>query len=253
MSESQHAGNVKLFASGAKRLFARRAVQVTAGAAMVVAVGGAALAAQTGGSQPGRIAAAGNTIHACVFTKANRTIEQAFTASTPKCAKGSFSITINARGPQGKRGPAGPAGRSGVVATTTDDIGNASSVPTGGSFVTNSTEVGTMDLKAGTYLISANAKVTPDVAETVGVHPEFFLYNQAVNPAFAGDEFNFGGAALPENNTTIDTYDSGSTVITVPAQTTFHWVAFGYDDDRGASTYTLDDLSVTITQLNPAP
>lgn len=159
-------------------------------------------------------------------------------------------------GPAGAVGPAGPAGAqgpSGVVSTNTTDLGAVASVPTGGGFVANATQVGTVDLTAGTYLINLNAKATPLSTSAVNVFPQFFVYNQAANSNFTGDLFNVGSGALESGgNVNIDSYFSGSAVITVPAGgETLHVYAFGYDSDRGASSYSLDDLSITATQINP--
>jgi hypothetical protein len=148
-------------------------------------------------------------------------------------------------------GPTGRQGPSGVVSTKTTDLGSVASVATGGSFVTNATQAGTISLKAGTYLVNVNAKATPNVSNSFEVFPEFFVYNQAANPSFTGDLFNVGSGSLAENNTNIDSYFSGSGVITLTSATTLHVYAFGYDSDRSAGSYTLDDLAVTATQINP--
>jgi hypothetical protein len=136
------------------------------------------------------------------------------------------------------------------VSTATSDLGGVASVPTGGSFVSRSTQVGTISLKAGIYLLNVNAKATPNVSSGIEVFPQFFVYNQAVSPSFAGDLFNVGSGPLASNSTTIDSYFSGSGTITLTQTTTLHIYAFGYDSDTSAGTYTLDDLSVTATQLN---
>ena len=95
-----------------------------------------------------------------------------------------------------------------------------------------------------------NAKATPNVSSGIEVFPQFFVYNQAVNPAFAGDLFNVGSGPLASNSTTIDSYFSGSGTVTLTGTTTLHLIAFGYDSDTSAGTYKLDDLSVTATRLN---
>lgn len=153
-------------------------------------------------------------------------------------------------GPKGDTGPAGPQGPSGVVSTATTDLGGVTSVPTGGGFVANSTEVGTVSLTAGTYLINVNAKATPnDTSTSAEIFPQFFVYDQVKNSSFAGDLFNVGTGALEPASTNHDSYFSGSDVIKLTTNTTLHFYAFGYDSDAGAGTYTLDDLSVTATQI----
>ena len=132
----------------------------------------------------------------------------------------------------------------------TADLGGHSSVPTGGGFVANATLAGTVDLKAGTYLVSVNAGVTPNDSGSAEVFPQFFVYDQTANADFTGDLFNVGAGALEPAATNHDSYYSGSDLITLTADTTLDVYAFGYDSDQGAGTYTLDDLTVTTVGLN---
>ena len=199
-----------------------------------------------------RAATPATTVNGCIVGT-SRVMENAFTNSQPDCGSSTpFSLAKGATGAQGPAGPAGPQGPSGVVSTVTDDLGGIASVPTGGSFATNATEAGTIALKAGTYLITLNAKATPPAAGTgaVSVFPQFFVYNTTANAAFTGDLFNVGSGALEDGaNSQIDSYYSGTATITLTADTTLHAYAFGYDSDRGAGSYVLDDLSVTATQI----
>lgn len=239
-----------------------------AGGVLTIALagGGYALAASSGpagGPQPG-----GNLVAACVSGTGQLAW---FQQSNPghKCSYGLYTWKWSVTGPQGAQGrqgipgppgPKGPKGDtgaqgpSGVIGTTTTDLGGVASVATGGSFVTNATQVGSgVSLKAGTYLISLNAKATPLMTSAVQVFPEFFVYDQVKNAAFAGDLFNVGSGALESGgNVNIDSYYSGSTVITLTQDTTLDIYAFGYDSDRGAGTYDLDDLTFTATQIQPA-
>jgi hypothetical protein len=144
---------------------------------------------------------------------------------------------------------------AGSLSTKTYDQGAVPSVKTGGSFVTNATQVGsTIKLAAGTYLLSLNAKATPTDTTGTQVFPQFFVYSQAKNTSFAGDLFNVGSGALESGpNHTIDSYYNGSSEITVPAAgETLYVYAFGYDSDTSAGTYELDDLSITATDINVA-
>jgi len=216
-----------------------RTIAASAAAAAVILGGGtAALAASGSSTAPTAKATTSRTFTGCV-TKA-RTLAHLY-GDSHSCASGQLRFTWNQVGQQGP---------SGVVSTHTTDLHGVASVPTGGSFVLRSTPVGTITLKAGTYLLNVNAKATPNVSSGIEVFPQFFVYNQAVNPAFAGDLFNVGSGPLASNSTTIDSYFSGSGTVTLATTTTLHFIAFGYDSDTSAGTYTLDDLSVTATQLN---
>jgi hypothetical protein len=154
------------------------------------------------------------------------------------CPAGTYRVSLN-----------GPAGLSLGLAHVTKDFGPVASVKTGGSFVANSTEAGTLDLQAGTYLISLNAKVTPDVSSATPVFPQFFVYDQAKNAAFTGDLLNAGSGELAVNSTTIDSYYSGSGTITLAAPATLHFYAFGYSPGGAAGTYALDSLSVSAVRV----
>lgn len=147
----------------------------------------------------------------------------------------------------------GPVSLSGITAPapaapTTKDFGTATNVITGGSFVTNSTEAGTVTLKAGTYVLSVNAKATP-TGGADPVFPQFFVYNQAKNASFTGDLFNIGSGALAAGSSSLDSYFSGTTTITLGSETTLHIYAFGYSADKGAGAYTLDDLTITAVPV----
>jgi hypothetical protein len=166
--------------------------------------------------------------------------------------------SILAEGDKGTTGPAGPAGApgkdgapgtSGVVSAAAHDLGAVASVATGGSFAANKTLAGTVSLKAGTYLLSVNAKATPLTSSAVEVFPQFFVYNGAALADFSNDLLNVGSGPLASSNTTIDSYYSGTGVVTLKADAVLNVYAFGYDSDRGAGTYALGDLSVTAVQL----
>ena len=208
------------------------------------------------------------SIYGCDDMTHNRMLDRIYTVqgNFKGCPAGSFAVTVasgntgpagprGAQGPAGATGPAGPAGAtgaqgpSGVVSTQVTDLGAVASVPTGGSFVSRATEAGTVSLNAGTYLINVNAKATPDVSSAIEVFPQFFIYNQAKNASFTGDLFNVGSGPLASNSTTIDSYYSGTDVITLTQDTTLYVYAFGYDSDQSAGTYALDDLTITATQI----
>jgi hypothetical protein len=150
-------------------------------------------------------------------------------------------------------GTYGPVAISSLVAPAAPvpvarDFGTATNVITGGGFVANSTEVGTVSLDAGTYTISVNAKATP-TGGAEAVFPQFFLYNQAKNSNFTGDLFNVGSGALATGSSTLDSYFSGSTVIKLDAATVLHVYAFGYSPDKSAGSFTLDDLNFTAVPI----
>lgn len=222
-------------------------VPVVALAGALAIGGGTALAVTTGGGSA-------THVQACVVGPA-RTIQNAYVNGTPNCGK-STPITLGTNGTvSGARGPAGPAGPSGVVSTGVHDLGGKASIPTGGPFSTNKTEIGTIDLAAGTYLVSVTGKATPPVGGTgsVDVFPQFFVYGGAAQADFSNDLFNVGSGALESGtNNQIDSYFSGSGQVVLSTAGTLHFYGFGYDSDRSAASYILDDLSVTVTQVTPA-
>ena len=141
-----------------------------------------------------------------------------------------------------------------MVATNVSDFPGPTAVATGGGFVANATLVGNFTLQPGTYLVSVSAKATPSSPTgSVDVYPGLFLYNQPANANFAGDVLNIGSGHLEDGaNANIDSYYSGSTLVTVTSATQYSLYAFGYDSDRGAGSYTLDDATVSTVSLNPA-
>jgi hypothetical protein len=166
-------------------------------------------------------------------------------------------------GRPGPKGDTGPAGPSGITSTNTyqlanDTTGTSNSVSTGGSFKTYSTLVKTVALSAGTYLVNVNFMATPNKTTTGDVFPQFFVYNGALLPDFSNDLFNVGSGALAAFNAAapadqVNSYYSGSTVITVPTGgETLDVYAFGYDSDHGGGSYELNSASLTATALNVA-
>lgn len=129
-------------------------------------------------------------------------------------------------------------------------------INTGGSAATRSTDVGTLTLNPGTYLLNVNAKVTPIVQANADtqISPSFFVYDQAISASFTGDLMNFGGSPIESGaNANIDSYFSASQIVTVTApNTTLHFISFGYDNDRGEGTYELDSVTVTATPVSLA-
>lgn len=247
-------------------------IAAAATAAAVVASAGTSLAL-SGSARPA--ATTTTTFHGCDRTAGNptRLLFNVFTSKTPACPSGSFAVSWNQAGPQGATGaqgkagpqgpagpagaqgaagPAGPQGPSGVVSSAqTDLVTSPQSIPTGGSFVANSTDIGTVSLKAGTYLLTFNAKATPnDTASSATVYPQFFVYNQVKNSGFTGDLFNIGAGGLEGTLTNHDSYFSGTQQVTLTADTTLQVYSFGYDSDQGAGTYALDTADLTATAIS---
>jgi hypothetical protein len=165
-------------------------------------------------------------------------------------------FTTAAAGTPGKTGPQGP---SGVLSTATTPLVSATAnVNTGGSFTARSTTVGTVALSAGTYLVNVNFIATPNAATAGDVFPQLFVYDGPVNADFTNDLFNVGAGALEDptaailaDGDTINSYYSGSTVVTVPSGgETLDVYAFGYDSDTGEGSYALNSATVTATRLN---
>ena len=236
------------------------------------AAGGlAAAGAATNGAAP---TFTGSPIAACVNITAKpysqvpyRGVWQVSTNSTPKCPKGSFGVSfassrqLSSAEAAITQNAAGIASNSaalsklrGVGSSTSkvlqDPSQAAQSIPTGGSFVAGATDIGTLNLPAGTYLVNFSAKATPNSTGTAQVFPQFFVYNQVKNASFAGNLFNVGTGALEPASTNHDSYFSGSDVITVPSGGwTLQVYAFGYDSDSGAGSYALDAATITAVQL----
>lgn len=141
---------------------------------------------------------------------------------------------------------------AGFTGTGTACTVPANCVTTGGSAATTATEIGTVTLQPGEYLVSFTAKATPLMTSAVQVFPEFFVYDQPLTSSFAGNVLNVGSGALESGGSTnIDSYFSGSGAVTVTApNTTLHLYAFGYDSDRGNGAYTLDTASLTAVPIS---
>jgi hypothetical protein len=225
-----------------------RKFTVIPAAVALLAVGGGAAA--WAASTPAPAVQPAGAVHACVLPTGHLDFLQFRAANYGKCAKGDAAWTWAQQGPAGAAGAQGP---SGVVSTGTHDLGAVASVPTGGSFAANAVPVGTVQLAAGTYLVTVGAKATPAAGVTGQTFPTFAVYDQALSSTFAGDLFNVGGQGLESSTTpTIDSYFSGTAQVTETQPTTLRVYAGGYQSDQSAGHYGLDDLTVTATQITPA-
>jgi hypothetical protein len=125
----------------------------------------------------------------------------------------------------------------------------------GGPIRANGTELGTISLRPGTYLISANAMFERTVADTdptiaSDTYPEITLWDGTV---WAPDFSNTVGAWLGgpmSRNVFINTTASGSAVLKVTSATTLHVVAFAYDENRGSEgSLEVNTASVSVVQV----
>lgn len=140
-----------------------------------------------------------------------------------------------------------------LAPTDPSDSSKPLTVDTGGSFFARATDAGTVDLPAGSYLVTLSIKATPQVQgnTSVVVYPSVHLYDQVKNAAFTGDLLDTGGSPLESGTVTnADLFASNSGVVTLAQDTTLHLYAFGYDSDSGEGTYTLDSVTVTATPIN---
>ena len=137
--------------------------------------------------------------------------------------------------------------------TLTANMTTPETISTGGKAYDTATDVVELTFPtAGTYQVSVNAKATPPAGGTgsVQVYPNFYVYNQVISSTWAGDEFNLGSGALESGaNSNIDSYFTGSGLVTVSAGEELHFYAGGYDSDTSAGKYTLDDLNVVAVPV----
>jgi hypothetical protein len=167
-----------------------------------------------------------------------------------------FFVTVSgggtgSTGPAGPKGDTGAQGASGVVASTLSTLTDATSlVNTGGSFSTGKVLVGHVSLKAGTYLVTLNAKAA--WASGNGEFPQFFVYKGVALADFSNDLFNVGNGSLAQGNATIDSYYNGTGQVTLAEDGDLDIYAFGYNTDHGAGTFSLENMTVTATQLQLA-
>lgn len=125
-------------------------------------------------------------------------------------------------------------------------------VSTGGNAYNTALDVADLTFPtAGTYQVSVNAKATPAAATgAVQVFPAFYVYDQPISSTWAGNLFNIGSGALESGaNGTIDSYYSGSGLVTVTAGEVLHFYAGGYDSDKSPGSYTLDSLFVVAVPV----
>jgi hypothetical protein len=228
----------------------RKILTTAATAAVVLGTAGTALAV-SGSSSP----SAGGSISGCIDVAHNRTlIDVHRNDSNLKCPKGDVLLRWNTKGTRGPAGPPGPAAsdvKGSLTTTWAPSLALPASIATGGPFFTNKTELGTITLKPGTYLLNVNFKARPPSSTTANVFPQLFVYNGVALADFSNDLFNVGSGALQNTaSNTIDSYFSGSGVVTVKGSAeTLHVYGFGYDSDKSAGSYTLETASITVVRV----
>ncbi|MGE5135030.1 MAG: hypothetical protein ACM32E_19245 [Gemmatimonadota bacterium] len=197
------------------------------------------------------------TAHGCVYLHSNRTLERVYTnpGSGLTCPKGTFQV-VWPNGADNDPAPV-PDVNGSLASNTALPSSGPVSVATGGHFSTSKTPVGTVSVPAGKYLVSVNFKATPNAATSGAVFPQMMIYNgPQTGSDFSNNLFNIGNGSLeqftssPLPSNLIDSYFSGSGVITVPSGgETLNVYAFGYDSDGGAGSYLLDGATVSVVQV----
>jgi hypothetical protein len=222
-------------------------------AALLLGTAGAAAIATSASATPharaaAQVAATPSPVHACVGTAKSYSPPRVgfglHTSGTFTCPTGSFPMTWNKQGPAGPQGPQGPAGPAGPQGATGPQgpagtslgghfsLSAPQSIAAGGSFSSGQAQVGSLDLAAGTYQVQVNYKATPNEATSGQVFPLIAVYNGSFTPGdFSNNLFNVGNGGIEQASAAqvaanpIDTYESGSSLVTVPAggeTLTFH-------------------------------
>jgi hypothetical protein len=134
----------------------------------------------------------------------------------------------------------------------------ALTVPTGGKFCPDppacsggSVLAGHLGLPAGTWQVTIAAKASPNSgtpALPLQTFPQFFVYTQAKNAAFAGDQLNIGSGSI-DTGAGHDSYYTGTGIITLSAHTELFVYAFGYDSDGGSGSYNMTQLTVAAVSV----
>ena len=236
---------------GFKRVLESRVVAIAAGATVLaVAAGGAGFAA--GQIDSGDVK---NESLRGADIKNGTLSGKELTKSLKEHLKGS-------EGPQGPAGPPGPEGPKGDKGDKGDpgEDGAAledsfvstapTTIDTGGSFTQRATELGTLELTAGTYIVNGYGFFdTVNTATPRGDTPRLQLALRG--PAVEGNPFGadygtcFTGAFAPEPADREATCTTIRTV-TLSADTTVRVMAFGYHGDNGAT----DDVFTAIADVS---
>jgi hypothetical protein len=139
-----------------------------------------------------------------------------------------------------------------VQALATTQVTEHDGIVAGGKFLTLATEVGTMNLAAGTYQVCVNGKVEQPVASTGQLSAQLFLYDQdaLANQSFNGDLLNVSTPA--QGGTAHDAYLNGCTLVSEGGAVTLHLYGFGYLSDSGSAKFNLMNATVSAIKLTPA-
>jgi hypothetical protein len=134
------------------------------------------------------------------------------------------------------------------------------SISTGGSFSSRASLLdGSITLQPGVYSLSVSFEAAPAQTTPGAVFPQIMIYDGVKLPDFSNDLFNIGSGSLEDPTAgelsagdTIDSYYSGSDLITVTSAETLDVYGFGYDSDTGEGAWSLLSGSVTAVQAGAA-
>jgi hypothetical protein len=212
---------------------------------------GAAVGMALGGLAAGDAATAlpAGTIHGCVNPHNNRTLDNVYTLPNrgTTCPNGEFQVYWPAQ--------AAAPGKdvNGSLAGTWSLAASTPLAAIGGPIRANGTNLGTLTLPAGKYLINANAMFTRTTAEAAGpdTFPEITIWQ---GTTWAADFSNTDGTwlgGMMSRDIHIDDTASGSVVVTIPSGgDTLHVVGFAYNEDRSSTgAVHVDSASVTAIQV----
>lgn len=167
-----------------------------------------------------------------------------------KLAKG-VQKKIHKGGPQGKPGVAGKDGADGVALGATKTFDATTITNIGGSFAGRATELTTLHLDAGQYLISSDAFFNQTDDTKTGEHPVLQLAVRGDDGSTWGTDLGtcFTGA-FPGGPGDIDQSCSDSKLVTIPAggqDVTVY--GFGYNSDQSATGSGNFEVKGSVTAL----
>jgi hypothetical protein len=212
---------------------------------------GAAVGMALGGLAAGDAATAlpAGTVHGCVNLHNNRTLDHVYTLPDrgTSCPAGEFLVYWPAKPSASAPDTNGSLAGSWTLANPT------ARTSIGGPIQANGTDLGTLTLPAGKYLINANAMFTRTAAEPDGpdTFPELTVWQGTTwAPDFSNTVGTWLGGMM-SRNIYIDDTASGSTIVTIPAGgDTLHVVGFAYDEDRSSTgAVQVDTASLSAVRV----
>ena len=156
-------------------------------------------------------------------------------------------------GPAGPQGPEGPAGENGVVSPVSSEAAPLPVKDIGGSFgkdpAVRATEIDSVDLKAGKYVLTAEGFFTNNAATSGDTRMQLAVRVQDGSNGGWGQDLGTCFTGAISTLADRESHCSSTRVVDLAADASVKVYAFGYADDQGSADSGKVDAKSFVTAI----